>query len=53
MMTARYLREADWQDLALQTGYETGEPLVGDYRSGLMAALFPNRLEFSTRWRPR
>jgi SAM-dependent methyltransferase len=52
MMTARYLREADWQELALQTGYETGERLVGDYRSGLMAALFPNRLEFSTRWRP-
>ena len=52
MVQARYLREADWQELARQTGHESGERLVGDYRGALMGALFPNRLEFSTQWRP-
>jgi hypothetical protein len=52
MVTARYLRAVDWQDLAAQTGYQTGEPVRGGYRSGLMGVLFPNRLEFIARWRP-
>jgi SAM-dependent methyltransferase len=52
MVTASYLRESDWRDLAVQAGYEAGEQLVGAYRGGLMGALFPNRLEISMRWRP-
>jgi ubiquinone/menaquinone biosynthesis C-methylase UbiE len=52
MITARYLCEADWRSLAQQAGYQAGEPLAGEYRRGIMGALFPNRLEFSARWRP-
>jgi SAM-dependent methyltransferase len=52
MVKARYLREADWQELALQSGYGASERLVGKYRGGFMATLFPNRLELSMRWRP-
>lgn len=52
MVKARYLREADWHDLAEQAGYVSGKRLVGDYRGGLMGAIFPNRLELSTAWRP-
>lgn len=52
MVKARYLRAADWHDLAAQAGYAPSDRLVGDYRGGLMATIFPNRLELSTRWRP-
>jgi len=53
MVTACYLREADWHRLALDAGYQRGEWLSGEYRSGPMAVLFPNRLEASGRWLPR
>jgi len=53
MVTANYLREADWRDLATAAGYELDEELAGEYRSGPMAALFPNRLETFMRWCPR
>jgi SAM-dependent methyltransferase len=52
MVWASYLRDADWLELAAQTGHETSEPLSGRYRRGVTAALFPNRLEVSMRWRP-
>ena len=52
MVAANYLREADWRELATAAGYELDEELAGKYRSGLMAALFPNRLETSMRWCP-
>lgn len=52
MVRASYLRDTDWRELARQTGYETSEPISGRYRAGIPAALFPNRLEVSMRWRP-
>jgi ubiquinone/menaquinone biosynthesis C-methylase UbiE len=53
MVSAKYLTEADWQDLAVNAGYEPGPRVTGEYRSGLMKALFPNRLEVSMRWHAR
>ena len=52
MVWASYLREEHWQELAAQTGHEPSERISGPYRSGIQAALFPNRLEVSMRWRP-
>ena len=52
MVSASYLRDCDWQDLAEQTGHCSSESLSGPYRSGVLASLFPNRLEVSMRWRP-
>jgi SAM-dependent methyltransferase len=52
MVTASYLREATWRELATAAGYEAGERVAGEYRGGLMGALFPNRLEVTMRWRP-
>jgi hypothetical protein len=49
---ASYLREEDWRGLAARTGHEASERLSGQYRGGIHAALFPNRLEVSMRWRP-
>jgi SAM-dependent methyltransferase len=51
MVTANYLREADWRELATAAGYEVDGELAGEYRSGFMGALFPNRLETCMRWR--
>ena len=52
MVSASYLRENDWRQLASTTGYDTSERLSGRYRTGILGALFPNRLEVSMRWRP-
>lgn len=52
MVRANYLREREWEELASHTGYERSACLSGNYRSGLMEMLFPNRLEVSMRWRP-
>ena len=52
MIRASYLRADDWQDLAKATGLMAGEPVVGKYRTGAFAALFPNRLETAVKWRP-
>ncbi len=52
MVSARYLREKDWHDLANKTGHYTSEHLSGAYRAGAFETLFPNRLEVSMRWRP-
>lgn len=51
MVRARYLRERDWRELAALTGHAADAPLTGRYRRGICAALFPNRLEISMRWR--
>jgi len=51
MVRARYLRERDWHELAATTGHVADAPLAGAYRRGIAAALFPNRLEISMRWR--
>jgi len=51
MVRAHYLREREWCELAALTGHERDAPLEGPYRRGVAAALFPNRLEISMRWR--
>jgi len=51
MVRAVYLRERDWHELAATTGHVADAPLAGAYRRGIAAALFPNRLEISMRWR--
>jgi len=38
--------------LAGPAGFEACKSLYDHYRSGVLAALFPNRLELSLRWRP-
>lgn len=52
MVRARYLRGADWDALAAQTGHKQDAHLSGAYRHGVLEALFPNRLEISMRWLP-
>ena len=52
MVHAKYLRESDWRGLARATGHEASEYLSGPYRGSMFAALAPNRLEVSMRWRP-
>lgn len=47
---AWYLSEEDWSELATQGGYRISERSSGNYRSGLMALLFPNRLEQTMRF---
>ena len=51
MIEASYLSAADWEALAAATGYAVEGAASGDYRSPLLAALFPNRLETTMRWR--
>lgn len=46
---ARYLSPADWEALARDHGYAITARASGDYRSGLMARLFPNSLEITLR----
>ncbi len=53
MVSASYLREHDWAQLAGGSGHVQGERLTGTYRSGVFGRLFPNRLEVSMKWRPR
>lgn len=53
MLSARYLREADWLNLARETGHNSSEQISGDYRRGLFESVFPNRLEISMVWRPQ
>jgi SAM-dependent methyltransferase len=51
MVSARYLRDADWRGLARDSGYECEERRTDVYRRGLEQAIFPNRLEASFKWR--
>lgn len=53
MIKARYLRKLDWEELARATGYTIkAYAPCSRYRSGLMALLFPNRLEVTMRLEP-
>jgi len=50
MVEAEYLSMEEWQRLAADAGFKIGEMGGGAYRSGLLALLFPNRLEITMRW---
>lgn len=50
MVRAKYLSAAEWDELR---GNRTEERIRGGYRSGLHAALFPNRLEIFMKWSHR
>ena len=52
MIKADYLSEPDWQALAEATGLRIDASVAGEYRTGVFAALFPNRFETTMRWRP-
>lgn len=52
MVTASYLREREWNDLAARTGHKVEQALCGRYRTGSATLVFPNRLETSMRWLP-
>jgi SAM-dependent methyltransferase len=50
MVQAEYLPMEEWQKLAVDTGFKIREMRGGEYRSGLFAMMFPNRLEITMRW---
>ncbi len=52
MVWARYLTRAEWEALAAAAGYGIAARADGCYRSGIFAALFPNRLETTMRLEP-
>lgn len=52
MIDARYLTMPQWQRLAAEAGYRIAARTGGTYRRGLMAGLFPNRLEIAFRLDP-
>jgi SAM-dependent methyltransferase len=49
---ADYLSRAEWEQLALAAGYRITAQADGTYREGVMAWLFPNRLETTMRFEP-
>jgi SAM-dependent methyltransferase len=49
---ARYLSLGDWGELARQSGYRIAATSSGAYRTGMMARIFPNRLEAAFRLDP-
>lgn len=53
MVSAHYLRDKEWRDLARATDHHQGQCHSGEYRSGAFEILFPNRLETMMRWGPR
>jgi len=50
MVKGTYLGSGQWADLARATGYEVQSTVSGAYRTGILAWLFPNRLEITMRW---
>jgi ubiquinone/menaquinone biosynthesis C-methylase UbiE len=50
MVEASYLEASDWQALAGAAGFRIESQQSDDYRGGLMARVFPNRLEVVMRW---
>jgi ubiquinone/menaquinone biosynthesis C-methylase UbiE len=52
MLSASYLRKTDWESAAHEAGFDLVRQVSGAYRSGGFAALFPNRLETTMKWRP-
>lgn len=51
-ISARYLSQSDWEALASDHGYAIAAQASGRYRTGTMAAVFPNRLEIALRLQP-
>ncbi|ANK13236.1 class I SAM-dependent methyltransferase [Erythrobacter neustonensis] len=51
-VNARYLSPAEWDALAREAGYRIAATSSGTYRSGIMARIFPNRLEAAFRLDP-
>lgn len=49
---ARYLSRGDWDTLARESGYRVAATSSGAYRTGVMARIFPNRLEAAFRLDP-
>lgn len=47
---AWYLSDPEWAELAKEGGYRISNRASGNYRTGLMALLFPNRLEQTMRF---
>jgi SAM-dependent methyltransferase len=52
MVRARYLSKEDWTLLAKDSGFKIADTVQAAYRSGVFAALFPNRIETAMRWEP-
>jgi SAM-dependent methyltransferase len=52
MVRAKYLSEADWRDLARNSGFRIAETASANYRAGVFASVFPNRMEIVMRWEP-
>lgn len=52
MVEAQYLSDEDWSSLRRETGYTETARHSGAYRTGLFAALCPNRLEAVMKWMP-
>ncbi len=50
MVKGTYLGATEWAQLATLAGYQVESTVSGEYRSGLLAWLFPNRLEITMRW---
>jgi SAM-dependent methyltransferase len=50
VVRASYLTADDWQRLAAEVGYCIERQTGGAYRAGVLARLFPNRLEVTMRW---
>ncbi|MEI5689065.1 class I SAM-dependent methyltransferase [Sphingomonas kyungheensis] len=53
MVRANYLSMADWEALAAASGYRIAAVRTDTYRHGLLARVFPNRLEIAMRWERR
>jgi SAM-dependent methyltransferase len=51
-VSASYLSPAEWDELARQSGYRITATSSGTYRTGIMARVFPNRLEAAFRLDP-
>ena len=49
---ADYLSRAEWEQLAQAAGYRIAARTDGTYRKGVMAWVFPNRLETTMRFEP-
>lgn len=50
MVRGTYLGPSGWAELATSAGYRVESTVSGAYRAGLLARLFPNRLEITMRW---
>lgn len=52
MVEAQYLGEGEWETLRTSSQHRLAAVDRGVYRRGLLAALFPNRLEVLFKWTP-